>query len=390
METTIENEITAPPAQEKAVESHVIAPSFTGSGKEYFRIWIVNLLLTVATLGIYSAWAKVRRLQYFYRNTQLAGATFDFHGDPKAILKGRLIAVALLGAYQYAFGFSLWAGTAILAALLVALPFLMRAALRFRLSNTSYRGLAFGFRGSLGGAYLAYLPPMVTVLLPGVLGGLLHNVALTAAALLLYLGWPLMHGAMKGYQHRNLQYGDQRAHYTASAWRFYRFYFTAGAMLLTALLFAVVLAGGLAVIVIAGGAAMGKNWDDSAYTGPAILSAAMFAVSGFMLYLAAGPYMQARTNNLVWSDTYSSAIRVQSRMGARSLLRLQAANVALTLLTLGLYRPFAAVKVYQYRLAHLSFEIEGDIEDVLAAAQPRQRGATGDGAADFIGVDISW
>ncbi|MFP5306510.1 MAG: DUF898 family protein, partial [Gammaproteobacteria bacterium] len=47
---------------------------FSGSGGEYFRIWIVNLLLSVLTLGIYSAWAKVRRMQYFYRNTTLAGA----------------------------------------------------------------------------------------------------------------------------------------------------------------------------------------------------------------------------------------------------------------------------------------------------------------------------
>ncbi|HEX8601991.1 MAG TPA: DUF898 family protein, partial [Pseudoduganella sp.] len=38
---------------------------FTATGGEYFRIWIVNLLLTIVTLGIYSAWAKVRRNQYF-------------------------------------------------------------------------------------------------------------------------------------------------------------------------------------------------------------------------------------------------------------------------------------------------------------------------------------
>jgi uncharacterized membrane protein YjgN (DUF898 family) len=110
--------------------------SFTGSGAEYFRIWVVNLLLSVATLGIYSAWAKTRRLQYFYRNTQLAGAGFDFRGDPKAILRGRLLAVALLGAYHYAFGFSRATGIAIVALLLLALPFMMRSALRFRLANT--------------------------------------------------------------------------------------------------------------------------------------------------------------------------------------------------------------------------------------------------------------
>ena len=63
---------------------------FTGKGWEYFRIWIVNLLLTILTLGVYSAWAKVRRLQYFYRNTRLDGASFEYHGTPIAILKGRV------------------------------------------------------------------------------------------------------------------------------------------------------------------------------------------------------------------------------------------------------------------------------------------------------------
>jgi uncharacterized membrane protein YjgN (DUF898 family) len=31
---------------------------FTGKAGEYFGIWIVNLLLSIVTLGIYSAWAK--------------------------------------------------------------------------------------------------------------------------------------------------------------------------------------------------------------------------------------------------------------------------------------------------------------------------------------------
>lgn len=41
---------------------------FTGNGREYFRIWIVNTLLTILTLGIYSAWAKVRKKRYIYGN----------------------------------------------------------------------------------------------------------------------------------------------------------------------------------------------------------------------------------------------------------------------------------------------------------------------------------
>src|SRR6201992_900386 len=73
---------------------------FTGTGGEYFGIWIVNLLLTVITFGIYSAWAKVRRLQYFYRHTELAGSSFDFHGSPRRILIGRVIAFLMLVGYN--------------------------------------------------------------------------------------------------------------------------------------------------------------------------------------------------------------------------------------------------------------------------------------------------
>ena len=72
---------------------------FRGTAAEYFRVWIVNLLLTIATLGIYSAWAKVRKKKYFYRNTLLDGHSFDYHANPIAILKGRLIVLPFLIAY---------------------------------------------------------------------------------------------------------------------------------------------------------------------------------------------------------------------------------------------------------------------------------------------------
>lgn len=75
-------------------EPRIASFIFHGNGKEYFGIWIVNILLTIVTLGIYSAWAKVRNLQYFYGNTELDGASFQFLAKPVTILKGRLIALA--------------------------------------------------------------------------------------------------------------------------------------------------------------------------------------------------------------------------------------------------------------------------------------------------------
>ena len=82
-------------ASSSAPAARVNVPfEFRATGGEYFRIWIVNLLLTIVTLGIYSAWAKVRRLRYFYGSTLLDGHSFEYHAKPLAILKGRLIVFA--------------------------------------------------------------------------------------------------------------------------------------------------------------------------------------------------------------------------------------------------------------------------------------------------------
>ena len=77
-----------------------VSLEFKGSGSEFFQIWIVNLILSILTLGIYSAWAKVRTKRYLYGNTSIEGASFEYHADPITILKGRLIAFAALIVYS--------------------------------------------------------------------------------------------------------------------------------------------------------------------------------------------------------------------------------------------------------------------------------------------------
>src|SRR5271169_6146495 len=119
------------------------AVRFTGNGAEYFGIWIVNLLLTIVTLGIYSAWAKVRKLQYFYRNTRLDGSVFDYHGKALAILKGRLLAVLLVVLYKLALTLLGTFALVVLLGLIGVMPWLLTQSYRFRLHNSSYRGLRF-------------------------------------------------------------------------------------------------------------------------------------------------------------------------------------------------------------------------------------------------------
>lgn len=53
-------------------------------------------MLTILTIGIYSAWAKVRTMKYFYQNTYVPGRNFDYRATGKQILIGRLIVIGAL------------------------------------------------------------------------------------------------------------------------------------------------------------------------------------------------------------------------------------------------------------------------------------------------------
>src|SRR5687768_8135612 len=245
------------PASPWPASATVAAPTdypvrFVGTGSEYFRIWIVNLLLTIVTLGIYSAWAKVRRLKYMYRNTQIADSSFDYHGSPVAILKGRLVALVLLIAYNFSFKLSLIAGIITVAVLAAIFPWLIRQSLRFRARYSSYRGIHFQFVGALAEIYLI-AAPLIIFIVPFVLLGLYAEiddaeppawlVAFLGLAMIIYLiVLPYLHYRFKRYQHNNALLGSAEARFTATAGNFYAAY----GILLGILLLAFVAIGFLA------------------------------------------------------------------------------------------------------------------------------------------------
>lgn len=322
---------------------------FTGRGGEYFGIWIVNLLLTVFTLGIYSAWAKVRRLQYFHRNTLLAGSPFDYHGSPTAILKGRIIALVLLVTYNVAVEVSLPLAAVAFVALAAVLPLLLMRSLRFRAHNTSWRGLRFAFDGQRGGAYSVFL------LWP------------VLSALTVWLLAPLWHQRLKRYQQQNLRFGATGFSFDAGAGAFYRIYLTAVGLLLLA-----AIAGGLLLAATISSRAVALQLV------PLMMIAALLAV---------GPYLTARTQNLVWNHTQLGAHRFESRASARRLYWIGVTNLLGIVFTLGLFMPFAAIRSARYRIESVSMIAAGSLDDFVAG-QSSAVGATGEGAADLFDVDL--
>ena len=341
--------------------------TFSATGSEYFRIWIVNLLLSIVTLGIYSAWAKVRRNQYFYANTKLAGSSFEYHGNPMAILKGRIAALVLLGGYNVALRYSLPFGLVMMAVVAAVMPWLVWKSLQFSLHNSSYRGIRFGFRGSLKGAYIHYL------VLP------------IASVLSLGLASPFVHQRLKQFQHTESRYGGTHFSFDASVGSFYKAY---GVMVL------LLLGGGFALgaigSVFAGvGALAGLAGGGAA--GAGIGGALGIIVIMLLVY----PYMlcvmwafMAVIQNLIWNHTQLGTHRFKSTMTWPRLAGLYITNTLGIIVTLGLFIPFAHVRALRYRLESTAVLVNGSLDDVVA----NKGGAVdsfGEGVADLAGFDLS-
>jgi uncharacterized membrane protein YjgN (DUF898 family) len=337
--------------------------AFTGSGSEYFRIWIVNLLLTIVTLGIYSAWAKVRRTRYFYDSTRVSGSSFEYHGKPVAILKGRLIGVAFFGAYNLALVISEPVGFAMLGLLVLIVPWLIWKSLQFKLYNSSYRGIRFGFRGSLGKAYFAYF------FLP------------ILALFSLYLLAPFVHQRMKQFQHDESRFGASHFSFHAGAGKFYKTYLIAFAIFIAGTIAITLAFGGTIVGLIAMGG--GKRTDPSTIVA---MVALVFALYAWMFLLF--PIFLTMIQNLIWNNTWLDQHRFTSDMKWGRMTFIALTNIIGIVLTLGLFIPFAQVRSLKYRIESMSLLPDGSLDEFIADTQAKAS-ATGEGMADLLDFDLS-
>ena len=337
--------------------------SFTGSGSEYFRIWIVNLLLTIVTLGIYSAWAKVRRTRYFYDSTRVAGSSFDYHGNPVAILKGRIITVAFFAAYNLAFKFSALAGFVMMAFLMLVMPWLIWKSIQFKLYNSSYRSIRFGFGGTLGKVYKVYL------LFP------------ILAFFSVYLLAPLAHQRIKKFQHEESRFGATPFSFQGTVGGFYKTYLIG---------FLILVAGAIVIGIVFSGAVMGIIAAGSRkQANPAAIIS--FTIFIFVLYawmLLIFPIFLTMIQNLIWNSTKLGAHQFKSEMKWGKMTFIVVTNIIGIFLTLGLFTPFAQIRSMKYRIESMSLLPHDSLDNFIADTQAHTS-ATGEGMADLLGFDLS-
>ena len=312
---------------------------FTGSGSEFFRIWITNLLLTICTLGLYSAWAKVRTINYFYGNTILDGSSFSFVANPIAILKGRIIAFAVFGAYTFFQTVEPVVSLVIMLAVFPLIPLLVVRSMRFRMQNTEYRGLKFNFTGSVGHAYSLFF------------GG----VILTYISMgILFPWWDCQ---KKQYLLGNLRYGNKRFESFPRAGVFYK---CAGICILMGI--------GMTFLMILISVAGGLLAGDFGF------------VAGILfLYLSMGilwAYWHVSTTNHVMESTCLPGVFFRSRMSTHDFVALWVVNIILLVLTFGLAVPWVMVRNARYRVnsttvlaEDLDFFVQGQIESTSAMGE---------------------
>jgi uncharacterized membrane protein YjgN (DUF898 family) len=384
---------------------------FTGSGSEYFRIWIVNLLLTVLTLSLYLPFAKARRLAYFQGNTIVGGHALGFHGNPWKMFRGYLLVLALGITYSVASKLSTTAALVAVGALAAVWPALWRASLQFRTANTSWRGLRFRFKGSLNDAYNAmlptFLPAVLMVLLgvneanhpaegadPEIVRASTERMGLVMALIMLaaFAAAPWLMARIKAYQHNHYAYAAEQTRLGVGAGSFYGLSFRLLGVSVLTMLASLVAAVGLAVAV--GGFALlqsvfsGDGMGRGAGAAVAMAVVAGIAVFYLAMFAVPGPYLTSRFQNLLWGHTSSAHIAFRSDLRLWPLLKVTLVNLLLTVITLGLYRPFAAVATARLRLESVSLTVAGNVDDWVSTESAKMDDATGDLAGDFFGIDL--
>jgi uncharacterized membrane protein YjgN (DUF898 family) len=304
--------------------------SFDGKGGEYFRIWIVNIALSVITIGIYSAWATVRTRRYFYGKTSLDGTPFQFTAKPIPILIGRIIALVLFLIYTFLLQYNIvWGLIYLVAVILPLAPWMIMKSMQFRARYTVWRNIPFGFTGGYWQAVVAYfLMPIFMVLTLGILV-------------------PEVWKASARYQFGNIRYGKLASSFPKGAKGFWGTY---GLLILfgiaTYIAFALIAVG--AVFALKG---MGVDLDSQQMNNnPAF---ALIFLPLYIPFFLVGFWVQGRLFNASLSNTRfggsEQPILLHPTLPCWRYAWVLLSNLFLTIITLGFFWPWAKVRETRVR-----------------------------------------
>ncbi len=360
-------------ATTESVAQKEIPLEFNGKAGEYFGIWIVNVLLTIVTLGIYAPWAKVRTKRYFYGNTLLANSPFDFIANPVTILKGYLIALGFYIAFSITSEFYPLFSIGLMFVFLMVLPWIVVRSMSFRLANTTYRNIRFNFERDYGEAYKVFLG--LTLLIPVTLG----------------LIFPYYHFRQSKFVIDKSRFGQSNFGLDLAAGSFYRIYIILWLLFMALGLFMVFLIP-LMALVMPEMAGVEQAVADKPELSPEQQKAAIitsFLVMGFMsiFYIGIFAYLQTAITNLLWNNISIAKQNFRSTLKTGRMIWLYYSNALGIILSFGLLIPWARIRMTNYRISCMSVMSDGDPDNFIADEQSHND-ATGEELGEVFGIDI--
>ena len=419
---------------------------FNGKAGEYFKIWIVNIALSIITLGIYSPWAKVRTKRYFYGNTMLDGSSFDYLADPLAILKGRMLVFAFILMYAVMTEYMPMLVFVFFILYLIALPWMVIKSMQFNTRNSAYRNIRFNFDGKLGEAAFVFIGLSIFSMIT------------------LGLATPYAVKRFKQFTVEHSYFGTSKFGFHAGAGSFYWIYFKILVIPLIGILAAIAIPAYNSYIELskaqlelpqqievqeetiqeyienASSEELGQlePMQDDQYsdeytlenneemsadeyyqqdseqdyvtteygddcnpaqppeqctqeTEPGELDAIGMLVMllSMAIYLLLIVYIQTRITNLVLNNTSLNAHKLQSTLRVRDMFAIYVTNTIAIIVSLGLLIPWSKIRVTRYRFAHTNFIARGEINEFIANEQ-KNVSATGGEFTEAFDIDLGF
>ena len=307
---------------------------YHGTGGSLFGLVLVNALLTMLTLGIYSFWAKNKVREFHYSHTELDGDRLAYHGTGGELLSGAFKATGILlvvGLVLALVGFTLQRfglaeSTAAIAQALVFyaafIPLVIVAvhgARRYRLARSSWRGIRFSYHGNLG----AFLGLMV------------RGTVLTILSLTLYS--PLFQNQRRAFLVNNTRFGSEPFMYDADGRELFGQY----------------------------------------------LKALLLTIPTLGLYWI---WYAAFRHRYFWANTTMRGARFRSSVTGDRLFGLHFTNALLVLFTLGIATPWAVTRTHEFWCDNLL--LQGTVEWATIQQRAQSAGSAAEGLADGFDVDV--
>lgn len=339
---------------------------FKGKAAEYFGIWIVNILLSVITLGIYSAWAKVRTYRYFYGHTRIDGHGFDYLATPMQILKGRILAVAVFLIYTFATSFLPIIGLLFAIGFLFLMPWIINQGLRFNMRMTRHRNVCFSFQGNYGEAFVNF------ILLP------------IASIFTLYLLMPYVLKRIDSYIHSNISYGDKPLTVNLKGETYY----------LTALICFVVSSITMVIFMAILGffgldllnAENQQNIQDP--SAMIIMFAALMAAYVFMITIVTAVWKAAIRNHIIDNSQFEGVATFKSELKPVPFAMLLLTNMLAIVFSLGLAYPWTKVRTSKMLADVTTVNIYSGALNLIDTQQAQQS-SFAEEAANVFDIDLS-